>query len=62
MQSYQPTIHRYQPAAPRLALGLSAIAISAVLLSIFVVVPASVDTEAHEPAMVAMALRCAAGM
>lgn len=62
MHSYQPKLARYQPSSPRLAFALAALAISAVLLSIFVVVPASIDAEAHEPAMVAMSLRCAAGM
>jgi hypothetical protein len=62
MQSYQPTTHTYHPSSPRLAFGLAALAITAVMLSIFVIVPASIDAEAHEPAMVAMSLRCAAGL
>jgi len=63
MHSYQPTIHRYQPSTPRVAFGLAAAAITTVVLSIFVVTPASIDAEAHEPAaVVAMSLRCANGM
>jgi hypothetical protein len=62
MHSYEPKLPSYQPSTPRLAFALTAVAISAVLLSIFVIVPASIDAEAHEPAMVAMSLRCAAGM
>jgi hypothetical protein len=61
MHNYQTKLN-YQPSAPRLAFGLSALAISAIMLSIFVVVPASIDAEAHEPAVVAMSLRCAAGI
>ena len=63
MQTYQPTKHTYHPAAtPRVAFGLAAGAITAIMLSIFVIVPASIDAEAHEPARVAMSLRCAAGL
>jgi hypothetical protein len=62
MHSYQSTRHNYQPSTPRVAFGLAAAAITAIMLSIFVIVPASVDAEAHEPAMVAMSLRCASGL
>lgn len=63
MQTYQPTHRNYHPSAtPRFAFGLAAAAITAIMLSVFVIVPASIDAEAHEPAMVAMSLRCAAGL
>ena len=62
MHSYQPTMPSYRPSTPRLAFALTGVAISAVLLNIFVILPASIDAGAHEPAMVAMSLRCAAGM
>jgi hypothetical protein len=62
MHSYQPTTYTYQPSTPRFAFGLAAAAITAVMLSIFVIVPASADAQAQEPAMVAMSLRCSAGL
>ena len=62
MHNYQPTKFTYQRSTPSMALGLAALAMTAVMLSIFVVVPASIDAEAHEPAMVAMSLRCASGL
>jgi len=62
MYSYQPAMLNYQPPTKRFAFGLAAVALTAIMLSIFVVVPASVEAEAHEPAaVVAMSLRCAAG-
>jgi hypothetical protein len=62
MHNHHPTMPSYRPSTPRVAFALTAAAISAVLLSIFVVLPASIDAGAHEPAMVAMSMRCAAGM
>ena len=62
MHSSQPTTNRYDPSTPRFALGLTAAAITAAILSMFVLIPASVDAETHDPAMVALSLRCTAGM
>jgi hypothetical protein len=62
MHTYRTRRHHYRPSAPRFASGLAALAMTAIMLGIFVVVPASTDAEAHEPAMVAMSLRCASGI
>ncbi len=53
----------YQPSStPRFAFGLFAVAMTAIMLGIFVVVPASVEAQTQGPAMLAMSMRCAAGL
>ena len=55
--------HTYQPrSTPRFAFGLFAVAMTAIMLGIFVVVPASVEAQTQDPATLAMSLRCAAGL
>jgi hypothetical protein len=55
-------MHTYQPSTPRFALGLVAVAMTAIMMSIFVVAPASVEAAQHDPAMLAMSMRCATGL
>jgi len=55
--------HTYQPpSTPRFAFGLFAVAMTAIMLGIFVVVPASVEAQTQDPAMLAMSMRCAEGL
>jgi hypothetical protein len=55
--------HTYQPpSTPRFAFGLFAVAMTAIMLGIFVVVPASVEAQTDDPATIAMSMRCAAGL
>lgn len=44
------TKHRYEPSSPRLALCTAAAALTAISMSVFVVIPAFVEAEAGEPA------------
>ncbi|MGH8712511.1 MAG: hypothetical protein ACREYB_00740 [Casimicrobiaceae bacterium] len=43
-------MHRYKPSTPRVTLGITAVAMTAITLGVMIVLPASVAAGSHEPA------------
>jgi hypothetical protein len=46
-------MNRYKPATPRAALGIAAVAMSAITFGVSVVMPARIDSDSREPRMLA---------
>ena len=44
----------YQPSTPRVALGIAAVAITAITLAVAVILPAQMDSGSREPRMLAL--------
>jgi hypothetical protein len=42
-------VNRYQPSSPRVAFGIAAVAMTAITISVAVVIPASIDSDSREP-------------
>ena len=43
------TMHRYEPSTPRVAFAVAAVAMTAITLGVFVVVPATIEPDSREP-------------
>lgn len=46
-------MHRYETSTPRVALGITAVAMTALTMGVLVVMPASMEAARHEPRMLA---------
>jgi hypothetical protein len=46
-------MHRYETSTPRFALGLAAVAMAAITLGVFGIMPATMEAGAHEPGVLA---------
>lgn len=46
-------MHRYEASRPRVALGITAVAMTAITMGVFVVMPARMEAISHEPRMLA---------
>jgi hypothetical protein len=44
-------MHRYETSTPRVAFGITAVAMTAITIGVMVILPAKLDAEAHEPSM-----------
>jgi hypothetical protein len=44
-------MHRYKNSTPRAAFGITAVAMSAITIGVFVVMPARTEANGHEPSL-----------
>ncbi|HTS20983.1 MAG TPA: hypothetical protein VMN79_04145 [Casimicrobiaceae bacterium] len=42
------SMHRYELSTPRLAIGTAAVALSAIAMAVMVIIPATIEAEAHD--------------
>ena len=47
-------MHRYETSTPRVALGITAVAMTAITVAVFVGMPARVESDGHEPHLLAV--------
>jgi uncharacterized protein YjiS (DUF1127 family) len=52
-QKEKITTHRYETSTPRVAFGITAVAMTAITIGVLVVMPARVEADRHEPGMLA---------
>jgi len=48
-------MHHYETSTPRVALGITAVAMTAITIGVLVVMPARMEADRHEPRMLATA-------
>jgi hypothetical protein len=46
-------MNRYEPSIPRAAFGIAAVAMTAITIGVSVIMPAKMDSDSHEPRMLA---------
>jgi len=46
-------MNRYEPSIPRVAFGIAAVAMTAITIGVSVIMPAKMDSDSHEPRMLA---------
>ena len=52
-QNEEITMHRYETSTPRVASGITAVAMTAITIGVLVVVPARMEANGHEPSWLA---------